>query len=220
MVFSLASFICTCSLSLLYVNILALLFMSRSIISSTTASSADSSSISSSSSLWGMPSFTPTLLTQYYELRNRLFHSANYSIEQNRIVIVHQFTLTYSEFVFVMLVVFLCGVYALVSVAHFILTLYWEIGYIRARKYTDCAICMESMRRFIRVSQLPCKHVFCKTCLELWVNKFNYDSCPICRQPVSTSNNNSQLRIEIIQTIFHIVLQELSDDDEIGEFVY
>ena len=44
----------------------------------------------------------------------------------------------------------------------------------------ECCICMDNINE--KVYDLPCSHVFHKTCLRLWADK-NYD-CPNCRQNI------------------------------------
>ena len=207
MINNLPSFVCTASLILLYINILGLLFMSKSLISTTE---------------WELPS--SSILTQYYELRSRLFHSANYSctFTQNKVVLVQQFTLTYSEFVFVSLVALLGGVYLIIKIIRYISTLFRELGIINVKEKSDCPICMENMRRFIRVTSLPCGHSFCKRCLQLWVEKFRYDTCPMCRGPVDKSRDSAQYlhAIDVVQIIYTAVIHELSDEEYDNAFLY
>lgn len=43
----------------------------------------------------------------------------------------------------------------------------------------ECSICLQS----ITISfQLPCKHVFHKACIQLWLKEHN--TCPLCRRDV------------------------------------
>ena len=207
MISNLPSFVCTASLILLYINILGLLFMSKSLISTTE---------------WELPS--SSILSQYYELRSRLFHSANYSctFTQNKVVLVQQFTLSYSEFVFVSLVALLGGVYLIIKIIRYVATLFRELGLINFREKADCPICMEDMRRMIRVTSLPCGHCFCKRCLQLWVDKFRYDTCPMCRGPVETGRGNPPYThaIDVVHIIYTAVIHELSDEEYDSAFLY
>ena len=113
-----SSFVCATSLILLYINILGLVFMSKSLISSSAQDPPPSTS----------------LLSQYYELRARLAHSANYScaFEQSQVILAH-FTLTYSEFVFVLLVLLVSGVYTIVRGIQFVSRGIRELGILNFR---------------------------------------------------------------------------------------
>jgi len=201
---SLASLVCSCSLALLYINILALLFMSRSLIGAAE---------------WETPIITPTILNQYYELRTRLFHSSNYSynVQSNRIVIISTFTLTYSEFVFVFMVAILAIIYLMILSIAYVYSLFKELGVLQFSQPHDCPICMEGMRRFIRVSSLKCGHTFCKRCLDLWVKRYHYRTCPMCRQPVEPqiTDNPSSMMVEMM----NMVLTEISDTES-DDFIY
>lgn len=202
MIHKISSIICTCSLILLYSNILGLLFMSKSLISTTE---------------WELPS--ASLFTQYYALRSRLFYSANYSCTNNKVVIIQQFTLTYSEFMFVVLVALLGGVYITVRLINCITTLLNELGMLHLKERSDCPICMENMKRFIRVSSLSCGHRFCKSCLQLWINKFKYDTCPMCRRPVERDQDQYSHAVSMMRTFYTAILHELSDDEH-DAFLY
>lgn len=206
MIHNLSSFLCTCWLILLYTNILGVLFMSKSLISTQE---------------WELPS--TSLFSQYYDLRSRLFHSANYSctITQNKVVLIQQFTLTYSEFLFVVLVALLGGVYVIVKLIRFLTTFFNELGLLNLKEKCDCPICMEDMRRFVRVSSLPCGHQFCKTCLQLWLEKFKYDTCPMCRRPVDKADQDQyEHAANMVRYFYSAILQELSDDEYENNFIY
>ena len=204
------SIICTCSLVLLYINILAVLFMSKSLISTTE---------------WNLPaSSSASVFSQYYDFRTRLLHSANYSctFSQNKVVIVQHFTLTYPEFFFVSLVILLSGVYCTVKITQNILRLFNGLGILWVKEDdADCPICMESMKRFILVSSLPCGHHFCRTCLKLWLEKFRYRTCPLCRQNVVPDRNDDEdYRISYFTTFYRLILVELSVEDYGDSFLY
>lgn len=42
----------------------------------------------------------------------------------------------------------------------------------------ECSVCTEE---FIGPVELPCKHIFCKTCITEWVSRRNKNTCPMCR---------------------------------------
>jgi hypothetical protein len=45
-----------------------------------------------------------------------------------------------------------------------------------------CAICLCGYKTSQRASELPCKHMFHRACLNPWLKEA--DSCPVCRQPI------------------------------------
>ena len=188
MISNLPSFVCTASLILLYINILGLLFMSKSLISTTE---------------WELPS--SSILSQYYELRSRLFHSANYSctFTQNKVVLVQQFTLSYSEFVFVSLVALLGGVYLIIKIIRYVATLFRELGLINVREKADCPICMEDLQTSRESTLwLSCLHAIHHKCyLELSKTSLK---CPVCSKSFVEKSNlvdfNERIDAEIAAT--------------------
>ncbi|RKO97171.1 hypothetical protein CXG81DRAFT_3810, partial [Caulochytrium protostelioides] len=42
-----------------------------------------------------------------------------------------------------------------------------------------CSICLEDYTRGERLITLPCRHVFHKTCISMWLQ--SHKECPICR---------------------------------------
>lgn len=50
-----------------------------------------------------------------------------------------------------------------------------------------CSICLSGYRPNQRASELPCKHLFHKSCLRPWLNEA--DTCPVCRQPILSEIN-------------------------------
>jgi hypothetical protein len=53
-----------------------------------------------------------------------------------------------------------------------------------SREHLDntCAICLCGYKTSHRASELPCKHMFHKACLNPWLKEA--DTCPVCRQPI------------------------------------
>ncbi|CAI8590558.1 unnamed protein product [Vicia faba] len=49
----------------------------------------------------------------------------------------------------------------------------------------DCAVCLSKVKEKEEISELQCKHVFHKDCLETWISFKCYNTtCPICRVSV------------------------------------
>lgn len=66
----------------------------------------------------------------------------------------------------------------------------------------DCAICTEELTCEEAV-QLPCKHVFGKSCVEAWLKLPGKNTCPSCRQilfslPYSKSTNPLAARAQLV----------------------
>lgn len=53
-------------------------------------------------------------------------------------------------------------------------------------KKLDCAICQDPFEMEILVATLPCKHMFHKDCLQVWLKRNN--SCPLCREELLTDD--------------------------------
>lgn len=47
----------------------------------------------------------------------------------------------------------------------------------------ECSICLNDEIEDFNKSTNNCGHSFCKSCLDIWLNKGN-DNCPICRQKI------------------------------------
>jgi hypothetical protein len=47
----------------------------------------------------------------------------------------------------------------------------------------DCSICLNEEIEDLDKCKNNCGHVFCKTCLDNWLNRGN-DDCPLCRQKI------------------------------------
>jgi hypothetical protein len=47
---------------------------------------------------------------------------------------------------------------------------------------STCAICLSEYKASQKASELPCKHLFHKSCLWPWLKQA--DSCPVCRKPI------------------------------------
>ena len=45
-----------------------------------------------------------------------------------------------------------------------------------------CVICFDEYSLGKLISQLPCKHIFCKDCIFYWLKKSS--TCPLCREDV------------------------------------
>merc|ERR1719218_142837 len=48
----------------------------------------------------------------------------------------------------------------------------------------DCFVCLEKVSDEVENVYLPCKHAFCKKCIEPWFK--DHDACPACRAKVRT----------------------------------
>ena len=46
----------------------------------------------------------------------------------------------------------------------------------------ECSICLEKYIKKDKIVSLDCKHIFHKSCIQLWLNKNN--SCPQCRENI------------------------------------
>ncbi len=55
---------------------------------------------------------------------------------------------------------------------------------VKYKKVVDCSICLTNQSDIIT----DCKHQYCKDCLDTWLNKKNKDSCPCCRNNISSTN--------------------------------
>jgi hypothetical protein len=53
------------------------------------------------------------------------------------------------------------------------------LGPVEPMEHDDCAICTFPMTSPAR---LPCKNVFCKSCITKWLTQPGVDSCPMCRR--------------------------------------
>mmetsp|Transcript_26827 Transcript_26827/g.29911 ORF Transcript_26827/g.29911 Transcript_26827/m.29911 type:complete len:464 (+) Transcript_26827:32-1423(+) len=49
----------------------------------------------------------------------------------------------------------------------------------------DCCVCLSSFSEGDEILLLPCKHSFCKECIQPWLRKHN--SCPLCRFELPTN---------------------------------
>ncbi len=55
---------------------------------------------------------------------------------------------------------------------------------VKCKKILDCSICLTNQSDIIT----DCKHQYCKSCLDTWMNEKNKDSCPYCRNSISSIN--------------------------------
>jgi len=51
---------------------------------------------------------------------------------------------------------------------------------VKFKDSTQCCICLEEFNTESTVAELPCKHVFHKSCVEVWLTQKS--SCPLCKQ--------------------------------------
>lgn len=56
-----------------------------------------------------------------------------------------------------------------------------SFGELTSPLQSECTICQESFTEDKQVTELVCKHVFCKDCVSNWLTKFKC-VCPICKQ--------------------------------------
>ena len=49
-----------------------------------------------------------------------------------------------------------------------------------------CPICYENMNNVDNISETDCNHVFCESCIRVWLE--NNKTCPFCRATISNSN--------------------------------
>lgn len=45
----------------------------------------------------------------------------------------------------------------------------------------ECCVCLCRFEAEQEVSELSCKHLFHKGCLEKWFDNYNHNTCPLCR---------------------------------------
>jgi len=53
----------------------------------------------------------------------------------------------------------------------------------------DCAICLDSMEKDAKVTELNCKHTYHTSCIEPYLKQYNY-KCPVCRADVGKHKYN------------------------------
>jgi uncharacterized protein YjbI with pentapeptide repeats len=70
---------------------------------------------------------------------------------------------------------------------------------------TTCPICRENFNKNHTVSVLPCGHIFCQNCIDLWLNQFS--SCPLCRESPIT---------HICNVLYDIILEQGLEPDKLN----
>jgi hypothetical protein len=53
----------------------------------------------------------------------------------------------------------------------------------------DCAICLDTMEKDAKVTELNCKHTYHTSCIEPYLKQYNY-KCPVCRADVGKHKYN------------------------------
>lgn len=62
---------------------------------------------------------------------------------------------------------------------------YRKSGFDRcANHMKTCPVCMDPIRIGEDTVKLPCKHVFCDTCINEWLSRPGKDTCPTCRNVI------------------------------------
>jgi hypothetical protein len=57
---------------------------------------------------------------------------------------------------------------------------YKLISYDDTQSEKQCSICFNEFHKDTEVYQTSCMHIFCRTCLDTWLN--NENNCPMCRK--------------------------------------
>lgn len=54
----------------------------------------------------------------------------------------------------------------------------------------ECAVCLNGFEPDSKINNLSCGHLFHNTCLERWVDYWNF-TCPLCRNPLMVFEENA-----------------------------
>ncbi|PPD76836.1 hypothetical protein GOBAR_DD26237 [Gossypium barbadense] len=60
-------------------------------------------------------------------------------------------------------------------------------------KSKQCAVCMDDFEEGIQAKRMPCRHLYHKDCILLWLELHN--SCPVCRHELPTDDPNYERRV-------------------------
>lgn len=78
----------------------------------------------------------------------------------------------------------------------------------------SCSICLSSIRKTRSTTELPCGHLYHKTCIGKWESRGN-ETCPLCRQHMSNNKFRVTLKIENLKNnnnnIINISFSDIQD---------
>ena len=74
----------------------------------------------------------------------------------------------------------------------------------------ECPICYDTINDVNEIFNLPCKHIFHRTCLERWIQTSN--SCPMCRQTIQIQGHCTNSHEPIKNRIRSWFLEYTHDD--------
>ena len=69
----------------------------------------------------------------------------------------------------------------------------------------SCSICLNSIRKTRSTTELPCGHLYHKSCIGGWQERGN-DTCPLCRRNMSSNNFKVTIKIENLRVDRHTTL--------------
>lgn len=78
----------------------------------------------------------------------------------------------------------------------------------------SCPICLSSIRKTRSTTELPCGHLYHKSCIEKWESTGN-ETCPLCRQHMSNNQFRVTLKIENLKrnnnSVINISFSDVQD---------